>query len=283
MGIGTDDFIDKLLVEKYTDKFTVDNYNYIDKELPKYSKTGFVELNLSYEDIFDKKHYEEITKCYACVQEESLTKNKKLKLIADKKVKDMANPNKMYERLGVDVLSVWIGSNLLKMSDPNNQGTLLPNICMLRRYLTDSYGYIIPNVRVLDSTSLSSNEYCIFVRGKSVFKGQISESDINSNNSMQIINDLQNICVKYVHQVMTKTDVLKLMELVRSQDPTLVNDLIPTYISAIDLKRILANLILERVSIKDIILVFEILNDYARYTQNTDELSKILKKELSFV
>ena len=81
---------------------------------------------------------------------------------------------------------------------------------------------------------------------------------------------------------MSKTTVLKLMELVITQDPTLVNDLIPVFLSAIDLKIILANLIYERISIKDIILVFEILNDYARYTQDRELLSKILIKELSF-
>ena len=100
---------------------------------------------------------------------------------------------------------------------------------------------------------------------------------------MPIINAIQNMSIKYANQVFTKTDTLKLIELVKTQDPTLVNDIIPTFISVVDLKRILANLITERVCIKDIILVFEILNDYARYTQDVNELTAILKKELDFV
>ena len=81
---------------------------------------------------------------------------------------------------------------------------------------------------------------------------------------------------------MSKTDALKLMELVRSQDPTLVNDLIPTYLTPIDLKYICANLIQENIGIKDIISIFEHLNNYARYTQDLEELTEILKKELQF-
>ena len=38
-----------------------------------------------------------------------------------------------------------------------------------------------------------------------------------------IVTHLQECVRKHVDEVMTKTDVLKLMELVRSQDPTLVN------------------------------------------------------------
>lgn len=75
-----------------------------------------------------------------------------------------------------------------------------------------------------------------------------------------IVTHLQDCVRKYVDEVMTKTDVLKLMELVKSQDPTLVNDLVPTIISTSDLRKIFVNLIREKVSIKDIIFI---LKDYA--------------------
>lgn len=85
---------------------------------------------------------------------------------------------------------------------------------------------------------------------------------------------------KYVDEVMTKTDVLKLMELVKSQDPTLVNDLVPTIISTSDLRKIFVNLIRERVSIKDIIFIFERLCDYARFSKEPDILSERLRAAL---
>jgi len=42
-----------------------------------------------------------------------------------------------------------------------------------------------------------------------------------------IISHLQDSLRKYVDEIMTKTDVIKLMELVKTQDPTLINDLSP--------------------------------------------------------
>jgi flagellar biosynthesis protein FlhA len=95
-----------------------------------------------------------------------------------------------------------------------------------------------------------------------------------------IVTHLQECVRKHVDEVMTKTDVLKLMELVRSQDPTLVNDLVPTIISTSDLRKIFVNLIREKVSIKDIIFVFERLCDYARFSKEPDILSERLRAAL---
>ena len=95
-----------------------------------------------------------------------------------------------------------------------------------------------------------------------------------------IITHLQDCVRKYVDEIMTKTDVLKLMELVKSQDPTLVNDLVPTIISTSDLRKIFVNLIREKVSIKDIIYIFERLCDYARFSKEPDILSERLRAAL---
>ena len=70
------------------------------------------------------------------------------------------------------------------------------------------------------------------------------------------------------------------MELVKSQDPTLVNDLVPTIISTSDLRKIFVNLIREKVSIKDIIFIFERLCDYARFSKEPDILSERLRAAL---
>ena len=100
------------------------------------------------------------------------------------------------------------------------------------------------------------------------------------NNLWKPENSVEESVRKYVDEVMTKTDVLKLMELVKSQDPTLVNDLVPTIISTSDLRKIFVNLIREKVSIKDIIFIFERLCDYARFSKEPDILSERLRAAL---
>ncbi len=240
-------------------------------------------------------------------------------------MQDLVNPNKMYERLGVDVLSLQVGSGLLVIADPDQDGQLLAKIAALRQRVTDELGYIIPNIRIMDSSAIEPNEYLISIRGNNVSSGfvypgkhmviaeqwealgkkippdsitaldptyqtqayWINPNDVGPNDKITavdsvdvIVTHLQDCVRKYVDEVMTKTDVLKLMELVKSQDPTLVNDLVPTIISTSDLRKIFVNLIREKVSIKDIIFIFERLCDYARFSKEPDILSERLRAAL---
>ena len=240
-------------------------------------------------------------------------------------MQDLVNPNKMYERLGVDVLSLQVGAGLLVIADPDQEGQLLAKIAALRQRVTDELGYIIPNIRIMDSSALEANEYVIAIRNNVVASGYvypgkymviadqwdsvkknipedtivgvdptyqtqaywISQEDAKATKSVTavdatdvLVTHLQECVRKHVDEVMTKTDVLKLMELVRSQDPTLVNDLVPAIISTSDLRKIFVNLIREKVSIKDIIFVFERLCDYARFSKEPDILSERLRAAL---
>ena len=240
-------------------------------------------------------------------------------------MQDLVNPNRMYERLGVDILSLQVGSNLLVIADPDQEGQLLAKIAALRQRVTDELGYILPNIRIMDSSALEANEYVISIRNNVVASGfvypgkymviadqwdsvkksipedaivgvdptyqtqayWISQDDAKATKNVTavdatdvLVTHLQECVRKHVDEVMTKTDVLKLMELVRSQDPTLVNDLVPAIISTSDLRKIFVNLIREKVSIKDIIFVFERLCDYARFSKEPDILSERLRAAL---
>ena len=240
-------------------------------------------------------------------------------------MQDLVNPNKMYERLGVDVLSLQVGAGLLVIADPDQEGQLLAKIAALRQRVTDELGYILPNIRIMDSSALEANEYVISIRNNVVASGYvypgkymviadqwdsvkktipedaivgvdptyqtqaywIGEADAKATKNVTavdatdvLVTHLQECVRKHVDEVMTKTDVLKLMELVRSQDPTLVNDLVPAIISTSDLRKIFVNLIREKVSIKDIIFVFERLCDYARFSKEPDILSERLRAAL---
>ena len=241
-------------------------------------------------------------------------------------MQNLVNPNRMYERLGVDILGLEVGTNLIVIADPEQEGQLLAKIAALRQRMTDELGFIIPNIRIMDSSALGEYEYLIKVRGNIVATGEVypgrlmviaeqwdaaglppPENVITSTDPTYqtqaywlmpqdipqdaglttvdptdaVVTHLQDCVKKYVDEIMNKTDVLKLMELVKAQDPTLVNDLVPAIISTSDLRKIFVNLIRESVSIKDIIFVFERLCDYARFSKEPDILSERLRTALA--
>lgn len=240
-------------------------------------------------------------------------------------MQNLIDPNRMYERLGVDILSLQVGANLLRIADPEQEGQLLAKIAALRQKMTDQLGYIMPNIRIMDSTALKPEEYMLSIRENNVAigtvypdrvaipaeqwaatgqpppqdvvlgKDPVFSSDVYwlrpeqvqgiqgiqpGDPTDMVVNHLEEIVRKYVEEIMTKTDVLKLMELVKSQDPTLVNDLVPAIISTSDLRKIFVNLIREKVSIKDILFIFERLCDFARFSKEPDILSERLRASL---
>ncbi|MDH4379639.1 MAG: flagellar biosynthesis protein FlhA [Vampirovibrionales bacterium] len=238
---------------------------------------------------------------------------------------ELINPNRMYEKLGVDILSLQVGGDLLRIADPEQDGQLLGKIAGLRSRMTDELGFILPNVRIMDSMSLQPQEYLISIRNNPVANGFVYPDRFMLIKSLmteagfplpddvvegidptfgaevvwltpdQIPPELQNrvveatdavvahvgeVAVKYVDDVMTKMDVLKLMELVRQQDQSLVQELVPNILTPNDLRKIFVNLIREKVSIKDIMFVFERLSDYARFSKEPDVLSERLRAAL---
>ena len=191
------------------------------------------------------------------------------------------SPNGMYERLGVDVLSIRLGTGLLNYVDPECENIMLPLISEIRKELTDELGYIIPKVRCLDDKDLKPDEFRIYVRGvvrDKFFAGKNTKNDEISN---LLRRHFRECCIKNVKDILTRTDVIKLMEIVNSEDPTLVNDLIPARISAVDLRRILVSLISEEISVKDTILIFERLCDYARFNTQPYVLAESLRAAMA--
>ena len=239
---------------------------------------------------------------------------------------ELINPNRMYEKLGVDPLSLQVGNDLLIIADPDQNGQLLGKIAGLRSQMTDELGFILPNIRIMDSANLGPNEYLISIRGNPVaaanvypdrymipanyFQAQNLRPPNNVITDMEptygleeaywltspdipeilqrsavdatdaLIGHLREVVIKHVDEVMTKMDVLKLMELVRQQDQSLIQELVPAIMTPNDLRKIFVNLIREKVSIKDIMFVFERLSDYARFSKEPDILSERLRAAL---
>lgn len=239
---------------------------------------------------------------------------------------ELINPNRMYEKLGVDPLSLQVGNDLLVIADPDQDGQLLGKIAGLRSRMTDEIGFILPNIRIMDSNNIGPNEYLISIRNNPVASANVypgrymipaSQFQMHNlqppksavvdmepiygieeaywipreeipeqmkNNAVDatdaLIEHLKEVVVKHVDEVMSKMDVLKLMELVRQSDQSIIQELVPTILTPNDLRKIFVNLIREKVSIKDIMFVFERLSDYARFSREPDILSERLRAAL---
>lgn len=83
------------------------------------------------------------------------------------------------------------------------------------------------------------------------------------------------VAIKYIDELLDYDDVNKYVETVSQKNAYLVDNIIPDFISIAELRYILVNLIRERVSIKDIVYVFEKINDFSDEANKEMLLDKI--------
>ena len=83
------------------------------------------------------------------------------------------------------------------------------------------------------------------------------------------------ISIKEVSDIIDYNDINKYIEIVLENNAFLVDNIIPEYITVSDLKYLLSCLLREQVSIKNIVYLFEKINDYANEPTKEDLLDKV--------
>jgi flagellar biosynthesis protein FlhA len=86
---------------------------------------------------------------------------------------------------------------------------------------------------------------------------------------------------KHAHTILTRQDVKSLIENVKEQGGAVIDELMPAMMSVGDVHRVLQNLLRERVSIRDLLLVLETLAGIAARVKNTDVLTEYVRNALA--
>ena len=218
-----------------------------------------------------------------------------------KEIKELINPDRMFEHMGVDKVKLYLSFDLISIADPEQNGKLMAKIAVLRQKCMVELGYILPIIRLQDHSRLSSNEYAICIRDNIVAKGivypkmfAINLSDwektgqcipfgcktsfnpvyknkviwvdsiripenmmLEATNAQDfIINHIKDVLIKNIDLVLNLEEVEKLLNHVRKVNNNLIDDILKE-ISPVVIREILVYLIREKVSIKDIVFVFE--------------------------
>ena len=81
--------------------------------------------------------------------------------------------------------------------------------------------------------------------------------------------------------LITRADVVALLEGVRNRQPGLVEELMPALLTVSDVQRILQNLVSEDVAIRNVDQICEALVDLGRQTKDHAELTELVRQRLS--
>lgn len=81
--------------------------------------------------------------------------------------------NNVYTLLAVEPVEMEFGYSLIPLADESVGGRLISRIVIFRRQYAQDMGFVIPSIRLRDSSGLSTNQYCIKIKGEEVAKGEI--------------------------------------------------------------------------------------------------------------
>lgn len=95
-----------------------------------------------------------------------------------------------------------------------------------------------------------------------------------------IATHLTEIIKNYAHELLGRQDVQKLVDNIKESYPALVDEVIPKMLSIGDVQKVLANLLKEGVSIRDMVTIIETLADYAPMTKDTDMLTEYVRQSM---
>lgn len=81
--------------------------------------------------------------------------------------------NNVYTLLTVEPIEMEFGYSLIPLVDESVGGRMVSRIIIFRRQYAQDMGFVIPSIRLRDSSALNPNQYSIKIKGEDVAKGEI--------------------------------------------------------------------------------------------------------------
>jgi flagellar biosynthesis protein FlhA len=85
----------------------------------------------------------------------------------------------------------------------------------------------------------------------------------------------------YAHELLGRQEVKSLIDVVKEKQPAVIEELLPELLTVGEIQKVLQNLLRERVSIRDLVTIFETLADHARASRDIDLLTEYVRQSLS--
>ncbi len=217
--------------------------------------------------------------------------------------------------LQVDPIELEFGYGIIPLADVNQGGDLLDRVVMIRRQIALELGAVVPIIRLRDNIQLNPNQYIIKIKGIQVSEGEILfdhymamnpgyvEEEITGIPTFEpsfhlpavwiteaqreraesygyTVVDPPSIIATHFDELLTRQDVQNLINNIKENNTTLVDELIPKLLNVGEVQKVLQNLLREGISIRDLVTIFETLADHAVNTRDTDVLTEYVRQGL---
>ena len=96
-----------------------------------------------------------------------------------------------------------------------------------------------------------------------------------------VVTHLSEIIKRHAHEILCREDVHKLVDIVKKENPTIVDELVPNMLPLSTVQRVLANLLQEKVPIVDLAAILEALANHAHATKDPEVLTEFVRQSMA--
>ncbi|MCI3919008.1 flagellar biosynthesis protein FlhA [Paenibacillus sp. TRM 82003] len=151
---------------------------------------------------------------------------------------------------------------------------------LLNHYLAMSPGIDDDSVTGIDTVEPAFGLPALWIDEATKDRAEISGYTVVDPPSV-VATHLTEVIKRHAHELIGRQETKALVENVKESYPTLVDELIPNILTVGDVQKVLAKLLKEKVSIRDLVTIFETLADYGTYTKDPDILTEYVRQSLS--
>ncbi|PKM89935.1 MAG: flagellar biosynthesis protein FlhA [Firmicutes bacterium HGW-Firmicutes-12] len=258
---------------------------------------------------------------YTLMQDRQTEVQEKEKEEAKAEVEESKKMDNVFSLLHVDPLELELGYGLIPLVDEKQGGDLLERVVMIRRQCAIEMGVVIPPVRIRDNMQLTPNTYVLKMKGVPMARGEIMMGNYlamggqgelaglptkdpafglpavwiseamreKAEQANYTVVDAPAVLATHITEfiknnsaeIISRQDIKVLLDNLKKEYPAVVEEVIPGLLSLADVHKILANLLKERIPIRDLVSIMEALGDWASVTKDPEMLTEYVRRKLA--
>ncbi|NDI33373.1 flagellar biosynthesis protein FlhA [Chengkuizengella sediminis] len=151
---------------------------------------------------------------------------------------------------------------------------------LLNHYLAMSSGIDDESITGVETVEPAFGLPAIWVDETTKDRAELSGYTIVDPPSV-VATHLTEVIKNHAYELLGRQETNSLVENIKGNVPALIDELIPNILSIGDIQKVLVNLLKEKISIRDLVTIFESLADYAAYTKDPQVLTEYVRQNLS--
>ena len=206
--------------------------------------------------------------------------------------KKATSPENIVSLLQVDPMELEIGYSLIPLVDTGQGGDLLDRIVMIRRQCALELGLVVPTIRIRDNIQvfeevpgIETTEPAFGLPALWIPDSEREQAELNGYTVVDAVSvlatHLTEVIKSHASEILGRQEAQNLVDNLKKTNETLVKEVVPDLLTVGEVQKVLQNLLAERISIRDMETIFEVLSDYARATKDTEILTEYVRHAMA--